>query len=106
MCCNFFGGLLLQSQCIPTPLAYYAHQLPHWLQALCVVLTYVIEIALPFLFFAPVRSLRLLAGWSQILLMTVIALTGNYNFFNFLTAALAISCFDDERSWTSNSYAS
>ncbi len=27
--------------------------------------------------------------------MVIIAATGNYNFFNFLTAVLALSCFDD-----------
>jgi len=54
------------SQCIPTPMAWYAHQLPEWFQKLCVIGTYFIEIAAPVLFFLPVRSLRLLGFWSQV----------------------------------------
>ena len=55
-----------ESQCIPTPLAWYAHQLPEWFQKLSVVGTYFIEIGVPFLFFAPVRSLRMFAFWCQV----------------------------------------
>eukprot|EP00057_Strongylocentrotus_purpuratus_P032809 XP_788922.3 PREDICTED: LOW QUALITY PROTEIN: lipase maturation factor 2 [Strongylocentrotus purpuratus] len=84
-----------ESQCIVTPLAWYAHQLPEWLQRLSVVATYFIEIALPFLFFAPFRRLKLFAFYGQILLQELIILTGNYNFFNLLTMALCISLLDD-----------
>ncbi|XP_077994888.1 lipase maturation factor 2-like [Glandiceps talaboti] len=85
-----------ETQCISTPLAWYAHQLPEWFQKLSVVFTYVIEIALPFLFFSPIRSLRLFAGLSQVFLMIVIFLTGNYNFFNILTAVMCIATLDDQ----------
>ncbi|KAK3781594.1 hypothetical protein RRG08_006990 [Elysia crispata] len=54
-----------ESQCIPTPAAWYWHQLPEWFLRLGVVGTYVIEIAVPFLFFSPLRSLRILAFWAQ-----------------------------------------
>ena len=54
-------------QCIPTPLAWYAHQLPEWVQKLSVVATYVIEIAIPLFFFMPVRSLRILGFLSQVM---------------------------------------
>ncbi|XP_063960788.1 lipase maturation factor 2-like [Lytechinus pictus] len=84
-----------ESQCIATPLAWYAHQLPEWLQKLSVVATYFIEIALPFLFFAPFRRLKLFAFYGQMLLQELIILTGNYNFFNLLTMALCISLLDD-----------
>ncbi|XP_052269066.1 lipase maturation factor 2-like isoform X2 [Dreissena polymorpha] len=85
-----------ESQCIPTPLAWYFHQLPDWFLRLSVAITFFIEIAVPFLFFAPVRSLRLFAFWAQILLQVMIILTGNYNFFNLLTMALCISLLDDK----------
>ncbi|XP_076450495.1 lipase maturation factor 2-like isoform X1 [Babylonia areolata] len=85
-----------ESQCIPTPLAWYWHHLPVWFLHLGVVATYVIEIPLPFLFFAPVRSLRIIAFYSQVLLQVLIILTGNYNFFNLLTIALCIPLLDDE----------
>ncbi|CAN0020935.1 unnamed protein product [Bubo scandiacus] len=85
-----------ETQCIPTPGAWFAHQLPVWFQKFSVVATYVIEIAVPLLFFAPVRRLRLFAFYSQVLLQLLIILTGNYNFFNMLTIVLAFSLLDEE----------
>ncbi|XP_068257771.1 lipase maturation factor 2 [Nyctibius grandis] len=85
-----------ETQCIPTPGAWFAHQLPGWFQKLSVVATYVIEIAVPLLFFAPLRRLRLFAFYSQVLLQVLIILTGNYNFFNMLTIVLACSLLDEE----------
>ena len=92
-----------ESQCIPTPLAWYAHQLPAWLQRLSVVATYVIEIPIPFLFLVPVRSLRMFAFYSQVLLQVLIILTGNYNFFNLLTLTLCLSLVDDQQFFYQNS---
>lgn len=84
-----------ESQCLPTPLAWYAHHLPNWTLKLGVVGTYVIEIVTPFLFFAPLRSLRLFGFCSQLLLQVMILLTGNYNFFNLLTIVLCVPLLDD-----------
>ncbi|XP_027525678.1 lipase maturation factor 2 isoform X2 [Corapipo altera] len=85
-----------ETQCIPTPGAWLAHQLPVWFQKLSVVATYVIEVAVPVLFFAPLRRLRLFAFYCQVLLQVLIILTGNYNFFNALTIVLAFSLLDEE----------
>ncbi|XP_067173727.1 lipase maturation factor 2 [Apteryx mantelli] len=85
-----------ETQCIPTPVAWFAHQLPVWVQKFSVVATYIIEIAIPLLFFAPIRRLRLFAFYSQVLLQVLIILTGNYNFFNALTIVLAFSLLDEE----------
>ncbi|XP_074660631.1 lipase maturation factor 2-like isoform X2 [Tubulanus polymorphus] len=85
-----------ESQCIPTPLAWYAHQFPEWFQKLGVAIVFVIEIIVPFLFFVPFRSLRIFSFYAQMLLQVMIILTGNYNFFNFLTMALCISLLDDD----------
>ncbi|XP_065676372.1 lipase maturation factor 2 isoform X5 [Hydra vulgaris] len=85
-----------ESQCIPTALAWYAHQLPEFFQKLSVVVTFVIEIPVPFLFFSPLRSLRLFAFYTQIIFQVTIILTGNYNFFNALTIVLCITLLDDE----------
>jgi hypothetical protein len=82
-------------QCIPTPLAWYAHQLPEWFQKLSVVGTYFVEIPIPFLFFAPAKSLRIAAFYIQIFFQLCIILTGNYNFFNLLTCVLCLSLLDD-----------
>ncbi|GIY91951.1 lipase maturation factor 2 [Caerostris extrusa] len=85
-----------ESQCIPTPLAWYAHHLPKWFLKSGVVATFIIEIPIPFLFFAPVRSLRLFSFYSQILFQILIILTGNFNFFNLLTIVMCLSLVDDD----------
>ncbi|XP_074128064.1 lipase maturation factor 2 [Sminthopsis crassicaudata] len=85
-----------ETQCLPTPAAWFAHHLPVWLHKLSVVATFLIEIAVPVLFFAPIRRLRLAAFYSQALLQVLIILTGNYNFFNLLTLVLTTSLLDDQ----------
>ncbi|XP_028671631.1 lipase maturation factor 2a [Erpetoichthys calabaricus] len=84
-----------ETQCIPTPVAWFAHQLPDWFQKLSVAGTYVIEIAVPFLFFIPLRRLQLFSFYLQVLLQLLIILTGNYNFFNLLTIVLSLPLLDD-----------
>lgn len=55
-----------ESTCIPTPLSWYAHQLPtNWLH-LAVALCLVLEIVLPFLFFTPYRSLKIFSFVTQV----------------------------------------
>ncbi|KAM3609466.1 uncharacterized protein V6R79_015311 [Siganus canaliculatus] len=85
-----------ETQCIPTPLAWFAHQLPVWWQKLSVMGTFVIEIATPLLFFSPLRRLRLGVFYLQVILQVLIILTGNYNFFNLLTLTLCLSLLDDQ----------
>ncbi|KAM9684692.1 lipase maturation factor 2 [Dama dama] len=84
-----------ETQCLPTPAAWFAHHLPVWLHKLSVVATFLIEIAVPPLFFVPVRRLRLAAFYSQVLLQVLIIITGNYNFFNLLTLVLTTALLDD-----------
>jgi hypothetical protein len=55
---------------------------------------FVIELAIPYLIFTP-RLWRFLGGGFLILLQLLIALTGNYAFFNLLTLALCVLLFDD-----------
>ncbi|XP_072922808.1 lipase maturation factor 2a isoform X1 [Hemitrygon akajei] len=85
-----------ETQCIPTAVAWFAHQLPFWFQKFSVVITYVLEIPVPLLFFAPTRRLRLFAFYGQVLLQVLIIITGNYNFFNLLTIILGFSLLDDQ----------
>lgn len=84
-----------ETQCLPTPAAWFAHHLPVWLHKLSVVATFLIEIAVPPLFFAPIRRLRLTAFYAQALLQVLIIITGNYNFFNLLTLVLTTTLLDD-----------
>ncbi|XP_049810816.1 lipase maturation factor 2-like [Schistocerca nitens] len=85
-----------ESQCIPTPLAWYAHHLPRWFLKLTCVGANIAEIPLPLLFFVPVRSVRVVAFYIQLFLQVCIILTGNYNFFNLLTIVLCLSLLDDD----------
>jgi predicted DCC family thiol-disulfide oxidoreductase YuxK len=82
------------TQPLPTPVAWYAAQLPPWLLIGGTAATLVIELATVFLIFLP-RRLRAVAACCVLLLQSLIALTGNYNFFNLLTMLLCVFLFDD-----------
>ncbi len=84
-----------ETQPLPTWTAWYVHQLPSDLHALSCAIMFVIELAVPFLFFAP-RRLRLAACALTIGLMAAITATGNYTFFNLLTVALCLLLVDDD----------
>jgi len=83
-----------QTEPLPSPLAYYAYFLPHWVNELCVIGVFIIELIVPFFVFMP-RRFRLFAAWSFIILQSSIILTGNYNFFNLLTILLCLFIFED-----------
>jgi lipase maturation factor 1 len=82
------------TQPLPTPLAWYMYQLPLELQRFSTAATLAIELAIPFLFFAP-RPSRFFAAGAALFLQVLIFLTGNYTFFNLLTIALCVFLFDD-----------
>ena len=83
-----------QTQPLPTPLAWYAHQLPRAVLTAATAATFVIELGLPFLIFCP-RRLRFVSAFGILLLQLLILLTGNYGFFNLLVMALCLALFDD-----------
>ena len=83
-----------ETQPLPTPLAFWAHHLPLWFQKLSLYFTFFVELVVPFFIFTP-RLLRLTAGGFIATLMLLIALTGNYGFFNLLTLVLCIPLLDD-----------
>jgi lipase maturation factor 1 len=88
------------TQPLPTPVAWYAAQLPAWFQELSLVTMFTLELGIPFLFFAP-RRLRRIGAALTIGLQLVIALTGNYCFFNLLAIILCVLLLDDSffRKW-------
>lgn len=56
-----------ENQMIPTPLAWYAHQLPEWLLRFEAVVLLQCEIVVPLLmFFAPIRHLRIVGFYIQV----------------------------------------
>jgi predicted DCC family thiol-disulfide oxidoreductase YuxK len=82
------------TQPLPTVLAWFADKSPDWLKKFSVAATLFIEIVVPFFIWAP-RRLRHLAALLLIALQMGIAITGNYNFFNLLTAVLCLPLLDD-----------
>jgi hypothetical protein len=83
-----------ETQPLPTPLAWYAHQLPAWFHRAACAVMFALELIVPFGLGAPRRfrhaAALLIAGF-----MVFIGLTGNYTFFNFLTVALCLLALDD-----------
>ena len=84
------------TQCLPGPLAWYAHQLHPFLLRLSVAATLWIEIPVAFLLIAPFVKLRRIGATLQIVLQILIILSGNYNFFNILTIALTLPCMEED----------
>jgi hypothetical protein len=83
-----------ETQCLPAWLGWWAHQLPEWFQVASCAGMFLIELIAPFLLVCG-RVARHAAALSFIGLMALIALTGNYGFFNLLTAALCVTLLDD-----------
>jgi hypothetical protein len=82
------------SQPLPTVFGWWADKSPEWFKHFSVAFCLVVEIIVPFFVWAP-RVPRLIAAGLMIFLQLVIALTGNYCFFNLLTIALCLLLIDD-----------
>jgi predicted DCC family thiol-disulfide oxidoreductase YuxK len=83
------------SQPLPTVFAWWADKSPEWFKHFSVAFCLAVEIIVPFFIWAPRRP-RLVAAGLMIFLQVVIALTGNYCFFNLLTIALCLLLIDDQ----------
>ena len=83
-----------ETQPLPTSIGWYVHQLPEWFQKVSVIGMFAVELAVPFLIFAP-RRLRTAGCIGLVGLQALIILTGNYCFFNLLTIALCLLLIDD-----------
>lgn len=77
------------SQCLPSPLSWWLHQSPPVFSRLQVAVTMLVEMPLTVLLLAgPFHTLARIGVWAQVALQLLIVATGNYAFFNVLTAAL------------------
>jgi predicted DCC family thiol-disulfide oxidoreductase YuxK len=83
-----------ETQPLPPWTAWYANQLPLWFQKLSCAGTFMIELAAPFLIFAP-RRIRFFGAALLACLQTLIMVTGNYAYFNWLALALCLLLLDD-----------
>jgi hypothetical protein len=82
------------TQPLPNIAAYYAAKIPErTLQGMSIAV-FAVELFVPFFFFAR-RSLRHTAAALTIGFQMLIFLTGNYTFFNLLTAALCLLLLED-----------
>jgi hypothetical protein len=81
-----------ETQPLPTPAAWYVHALPLAVHRASTALTLAIEIVVPLLVFTRFRRA---AAAVLIGLQALIALTGNYGFFNLLSASLCVLLLDD-----------
>ena len=77
------------TQPLPVAASWYAHHLPEWFHRLSVLVMFAVELGAPWLVFF--RRLRLPGMGVLLLLQLLIAATGNYGFFNLLTAVLCLS---------------
>jgi predicted DCC family thiol-disulfide oxidoreductase YuxK len=82
------------SQPLPTVFAWWADKSPEWFKHFSVAFCLAVEIIVPFFIWAPRRP-RLMAAGLIIFLQIIIALTGNYCFFNLLAIALCLLLIDD-----------
>lgn len=82
------------TQPLPPWTAWYFDKMPLWAHKASCWIMFAIELVVPFLVFAP-RRLRHFAGVCFLLLMGVILASGNYGFFDLLTAFLCVLLFDD-----------
>ncbi|AUG47677.1 hypothetical protein BVU17_09170 [Haloarcula taiwanensis] len=84
-----------ETQPIPNPVSWYAHHLPDRFHRLEVLGNHVVEVAVPFLYFAP-QPWASVAGVATIGFQCWLMLTGNFSWLNALTIVQAIAAFRDD----------
>ncbi|MEW5850731.1 MAG: lipase maturation factor family protein [Myxococcota bacterium] len=83
-----------ETQPLPPWTAWFAHQAPRSLHKTATATTFIQELVAPLGMLGP-RPFRRAAGVSTVGLQALISATGNYGFFNALTAALTLPLLDD-----------
>lgn len=83
-----------ETQPLPNPVAWWAHQLPPLLHQAATAMTLLIELVAPILVFTG-RVGRLVAFLACALLLGLLFLTGNYGFFQPLSLVVLLSWLDD-----------
>merc|ERR1712142_774735 len=91
-CMNYF----YQTQPVPNPIAYYAHQAPVGWHKFETFGNHVIELVFPWFTFIPFRAAWIFNGCFQIFFQLVLISTGNLSFLNWLTIAPSIWYLDDK----------
>src|SRR6266571_8756982 len=83
-----------ETQPLPNPLSWYLHQSPRWMHKLGVLFNHVVELPVPWFYFAP-APFCWWAGGLTVLFQITLILSGNLSWLNYITIVLCIPCFDD-----------
>jgi hypothetical protein len=83
-----------ETQPIPNPVSWFAHHHPDRFHRVETFGNHVVELAVPFLYFA-LQPFAALAGVATILFQGWLMVTGNFAWLNAITIVLAISTFSD-----------
>ncbi len=83
-----------ETQPMPNPLSWYAHHLPDRFHRVEVLGNHVVELAVPFFYFAP-QPFAAIGGLATTGFQGWLKLTGNFSWLNALTIVLAIPTFSD-----------
>ena len=83
-----------ETQPIPGPLSSFFHFLPSVFHRFEVLMNHIVELGIPFLFFAP-QPYAAIAGVTTIVFHGWLILSGNLAFLNWITIVLAFSTFPD-----------
>ena len=83
----------LINQPLPSPLGWYAYNLPPWTHKLGLALLFLVEVPLPLLALSP-GPIRLLPFVSTLALMLAIQLGGTFGYFNLVVAVLCLPLLD------------
>jgi hypothetical protein len=83
-----------ETQPNPGPLSPLFHFAPAWTRTAGVLLNHLAELIAPFGVFGP-RRVRLVAGIVIVTFQSILILSGNLSFLNWLTLLIALACFDD-----------
>jgi len=89
-CLNFY----FETQPIPNALSWYFHWLPETVHKAGVAINHVVELAVPFAYFAP-QPIAGIAGLVTIAFQGVLIVSGNLSWLNWLTLVLCIPTLDD-----------
>ncbi|MFB6091119.1 MAG: lipase maturation factor family protein [Halobellus sp.] len=81
-----------ETQPIPNPASWFAHHLPDRFHRIEVLGNHVVELAVPFLYFAP-QPFAAVGGAATVLFQAWLMVTGNFAWLNALTIVQAIATF-------------
>src|SRR4051794_11227409 len=83
-----------ETQPMPNPLTWQFHWMPHRVHAAGVVFNHIAELGVPFAYFAP-QPIAGIAGIVTILFQSVLIVSGNLSWLNWITIVLCIPTLDD-----------